>query len=151
MIEMQNWATKAVAKLEEGRKAIPAFNADEVTKKLRDSKIPQNQKDQIMLAAKVSIVADSAYEALCSFCRQSEAFAQNVAQGGSLSECVQSVMGGTVYAISDLDVYRKCAAYYFPSAKIGMALTIDTANVKEAEGKNGSGNILSLKLDDFLR
>ena len=41
MIEMNNWATQAVAKLNEGRKEIPDFNGDDVTKKLRDSKLTQ--------------------------------------------------------------------------------------------------------------
>ena len=60
-------------------------------------------------------------------------------------------MGGTTYAVSDLDLYKQCAAYYFPSAKISMALTIDTTGHAEAEEKSGAGGFLSLNLDDFLR
>ena len=152
MNEYAKLEAQAVTKLDEGRKAIPAFNYDEVTKKLRDNKISQKQKEEIMQAARASIVADSAYEALCNFCRQSKSFAKAVLEGGCLLECVTHVMGGTVYAISDLDIYKKCAAYYFPTAKIGMALTIDTAVstcLNECE-TIVSAPTMSLKLDDFL-
>lgn len=151
MIELNNWVTQAVAKLNEGRKEIPVFNADDVTKKLRDSKLTQKQKDEVMAQARASIVADSAHDALCNFCRQSEAFAQKVVEGGSFTDCVKSVMGINVYAMSDLDVYKKCAGYYFQNATIGMTLTINEAfTVREEKGTTDSGSILSLKLDDFL-
>lgn len=151
MIQMNNWATQAVAKLTEGRKEIPAFNVDDVTKKLRDSKLSQKQKDEVMAQARASIVADSAHEALCNFCRQSEAFAQKVAEGGSFADCVRSVMGVNVYAMSDLDVYKKCAGYYFQNATIGMMLTINESfPVREEKEKSDSATVLSLRLDDFL-
>lgn len=153
MIPMNNWAMKAAEKLAEDRKVIPEFNSDKVTKELRDSKISQKQKEAIMADARVSIVADTACDALSNFCRQNETFAKAVVEGGSLSDCVKQVMGDTVYAISDLDIFKKCAEYYFPSAKIGMVLTIDTAmesNRLRTDEKPGPGKMLSLKLDDFL-
>ena len=151
MNSMNNWATQAVAKLDEGRKEIQSFNLDETSKKLRDSKLSQKQKEKVMLDAKVAIVADSVCEAMKNFCSQSESFAKAVVEGGSLSECVKHVMDGTNYAISDFDAYMKCAAFYFPTATIGMSLTIH--NVSTAAGKSqtaDSGPILSLNLDDFL-
>lgn len=151
MIPINNWATKAVAKLDEGRKEIPSFNMDETAKKLRDSKLSQKQKDKVMLDAKIAIVADSVLDAMRNFCYQSEAFAKAVVEGGSLADCVKNVMGDTNYAISDLDAYKKCAAYYFPTAMIGMSLTINgILPALEEEKPAGSGHILSLKLDDFL-
>lgn len=151
MIEMNNWATQAVSKLNEGRNEIPVFNADDVSKKLRDSKLTQKQKDEVMAQARASIVADSAHEALCNFCRQSEVFAQKVVEGGSFADCVRSVMGINVYAMSDLDVYKKCAAYYFPAATIGMSITINEAfPVREEKEPAASSSVLNLKLDDFL-
>ena len=64
-------------------------------------------------------------EALRSFCRQDIEFAQAVAQGGSLAECMTAVAKGVGSYISDIDAYKKAVAFFFPGAKIKMQMTID--------------------------
>lgn len=63
--------------------------------------------------------------ALQNFCKQDAEFAQAVAQGGSLAECMTAVAKGVGNYISDLDAYKKAVAFFFPGAKIRMQMTID--------------------------
>ena len=63
--------------------------------------------------------------ALQNFCKQNAEFAQAVAQGGSLAECMTAVAKGVGNYISDLDAYKKAVAFFFPGAKIRMQMTID--------------------------
>ncbi|MFR0736224.1 MAG: hypothetical protein ACLSHR_04675 [Oscillospiraceae bacterium] len=58
-------------------------------------------------SSKINIMKDPVCEALKSFCRQSEEFAQAVVQGGSFEECMKAVEKGAGSALSDLDAYKK--------------------------------------------
>ena len=99
MIQMENWSTKAVEKLENEKTKV------------------SGQKETAMAAA----VA----EALKDFSRQDEEFAQAVVQGGSFADCMKAVAKGVGNAISDLDAYKKAVQFYFPGAKIKMQMFID--------------------------
>lgn len=99
MITMENWATKATQKLEQGKGAVTG------------------QKEKVM--------AEAVLAALKDFCLQDEEFAQAIAQGGSFDQCMKAVAKGVGNAISDLDAYKKAVQFYFPGAKIKMQMTID--------------------------
>lgn len=72
-------------------------------------------------------VADCVIAALKDFCRQSEEFAQAVAQSDKgLSDCILYTVKDCGNAISDLEVYRRAAEFYFPTAKVEMHMTIST-------------------------
>ena len=72
-----------------------------------------------------SVMKGAVKDALLSFCYQDEEFAQAVVQGGSFGACMNAVAKGVGSCISDLDAYKKAVQFYFPGAKICMALTID--------------------------
>ena len=129
MIPMKNWASQAIAKLTEEKKAVTG------------------QKEKIMAGAVFSAVKD--------FCLQDEEFAQAVVQGGSFADCMKKVASGVGQSISDLDAYKKAVQFYFPGAKVSMQLSIDLigdaagepAVNQEAPKENpekNSGMILSL-------
>ena len=99
MIPMNNWATQAVNKLEEGKKNV------------------SGQKEKAMALA---VAAQ-----LKSFCQQDAEFSQAVAQGGSFADCMKKVAAGTGNSISDLDAYKKAVQFYVPGAEVRMQLTID--------------------------
>jgi hypothetical protein len=99
MIELNNWATQAVAKLTDGRKAV------------------KGQKETVMAGAVMETLKD--------FCLQDEEFAQAVVQGGTFAECMAAVAKGVGSSISDIDAYAKAVAFYFPGAKIRVQMTID--------------------------
>ena len=84
-------------------------------------------------------------ETLLSFCRQSEAFAKTVAEGGSFADCMTAVAKNVGSSISDLDAFRKAVAFYFPKAHIELAMTIDLPE----ETKPRSPGIV-LDLADFI-
>lgn len=64
-------------------------------------------------------------DALTEFCNQSEEFAQAVAQSDkSLTDCLASVCKGIGSSISDIEVYRRAAAFYFPGCVIDMVMSI---------------------------
>lgn len=81
---------------------------------------------------KESAMKNAVAEALESFCRQDESFAQAVAEGGSFSDCMKAVAKGTGSSISDLEAYRKAVRFYFPQADVRFAMTVETGT-KPAE------------------
>lgn len=96
---------------------------DAVSKIKNDLPSIKGQKETVMKKA----VAD----ALESFCRQDEAFARAVAEGGSFADCMKAVAKGVGNSISDLEAYRKAVRFYFPEAEIRFAMTIETGSSQE--------------------
>ena len=102
-------------------------------------------------------MAPAVKEALLSFCRQDEEFAQAVAQGGSFKDCMDAVARGVGGSISDLDAYKKAVGFYFKGAEIRMTMTIDligeagkdpSAAPQDDRGSKKAGIVLNL--EDFL-
>lgn len=88
---------------------------------------------------------------LADFCRQDNEFAQAVAQGGSFADCMAAVAKGVGGYISDLNVYRRAAQFFFPGAEVRMQMTIDLIGSAGAADKPSStdGSII-LDFRDFL-
>ena len=110
MISVDNWATQAVNKLSQEKKAVAG------------------NKEKAM--------AEAVYRAIEDFCLQDEEFAQAVVQGGSFVDCMKKVASGVGNSISDLDAYKKAVQFYFPGAEVKMQLTIDLIGKAAGETKN---------------
>lgn len=78
----------------------------------------------------------SVMEALLRFAEQDEEFAQAIVQGGSFKDCVASVCKGVGNSISDLEAYRRAAAFYFPGSTVRFEMHIDL--IGEAGGPSQS-------------
>ena len=115
-----NWAQQAAEKLEREAKAFQG-----------------NKYEAVMKTA----VAD----ALESFCRQDEEFAQAVVQGGSFAECGGGVARGGGSSLSDVEAYRRAAAFYFRGAEVKMELRIRLEPEAEEAGK-----VIHLDFSDFF-
>ena len=63
-------------------------------------------------------------DALLEFCRQNEEFAQAVAQGGSFPDCMAAVANGVGQSLSDLEAYKRAAAFYFDGAQVECSMII---------------------------
>ena len=59
------------------------------------------------------------------FIEQDDEVAQAVGQGGTFEDCMKAVAKSCGQALSDVEAYRRAAAFYFPGAKVKMQLTID--------------------------
>ena len=59
------------------------------------------------------------------FIEQDDEFAQAVVQGGTFEDCMKAVAKSCGQALSDVEAYRRAAAFYFPGAQVKMQLTID--------------------------
>ena len=92
-----------------------------------------------------AVVTEPTAEALISFCKQSDEFAQAVVQGGSFAECIKSCCKGIGGAISDIDFYRKAVQFYFKGAVIDFVM-----NIRMSEYEKKTDNIISLNLTDFM-
>ena len=114
------------------------------------------------LSAKAKAVAGAVEEALSLFCDQNSEFAQAVEQSGrTATECVESAVRGCGNSISDIELYRRAAAFYFEDATVHFSMTIDLGdggfsnNQPDSVGQirtdsdKPSGGI-SLSLDDLL-
>ena len=69
----------------------------------------------------------SVMEALLRFAEQDEEFAQAIVQGGSFKDCVAAVCKGVGNSISDLEAYRRAAAFYFPGSTVRFEMHIELA------------------------
>ncbi len=105
---MEEFVSKAVEKIESGIAAV------------------KGQKDNVVKRP----VAD----ALISFCRQQEEFAQAVVQSEkTFADCVAHVVAGCGNALSDIEAYRKAVGFWFPGAVVDMVLTIRMSEFEEPE------------------
>lgn len=78
------------------------------------------------------VVARPVADALISFCRQQEEFAQAVAQSDKgFADCVAHVVKDVGQALSDIDAYRKAVEFWFPGAVVDMVLTIRMSEYEE--------------------
>jgi len=91
-------------------------------------------------------------DALLEFCGQDEEFAQAVAQGGSFKDCMEAVAKGVHSSISDLEAYRRAAAFYFPGSSIRFEMRIDLcASVNsQAQEQAPKKDGIVLSLADFF-
>lgn len=103
-------------------------------------KLAYEQKD--ITDRKEKVMAGPVAEVLKEFCRQSDAFAKAVVEGGSFHACMKEVAKGVGNHISDLDAYRKAALFYFPGASVEMTMTIKTGHAQEK--KPATGVVLDL-------
>ena len=83
------------------------------------------KESALVKGQKAVIMKGAVREALESFARQDEEFAQAIAQGGSFKDCMAAVEASTGNSISDLDAHRKAVQFYFPGAEVRMTMEID--------------------------
>ena len=75
-----------------------------------------------------NVIKTYVHNALAGFCRQNEAFAQAVLNGGTLPECIKHCVQGLHEntGISDVDIYRRAVQFYFPGAQVDFHISIVT-------------------------
>ncbi len=103
------------------------------------------------------VVAESVKNTLIEFCRQNEEFAQAVVQHDKpLKECIEAtVKGANGKGISDVEVYRRAARFYFEGAEIHFTISIDLgdgglSNDYSAPEVPAKRKVLQISLDDLL-
>lgn len=84
-------------------------------------------------------------DVLRDFCQQNGEFAQAVVQGGAFKDCVAAVVAGVRSTLSDLEAYKRAAAFYFRSAQVKMELRIQLEPDAEEDGK-----LIRLDFADFF-
>lgn len=113
------------------------------------------------LSQKGRLVGEHVIKALKEFCRQNGEFAQAVAQSDkTIAECIEETVKGTSNYVSDIEVYRRAAAFWFEGATVKFVMTIDLGDngfsndsdvpdpdVVQPPAKKG----LSLSLDELLK
>lgn len=75
-----------------------------------------------------NVIKTYVHNALAGFCRQNEAFAQAVVNGGTLPDCIKHCTEGLHEntGISDIDIYRRAVQFYFPGAAVDFHISIVT-------------------------
>lgn len=75
-----------------------------------------------------NVIKTYVHNALAGFCRQNEAFAQAVVNGGTLPDCIKHCAEGLHEntGISDIDIYRRAVQFYFPGAAVDFHISIVT-------------------------
>lgn len=104
----QNYSEEAIKKIESGIAAV------------------KGQKE--------AVVKRPVADALISFCRQQEEFAQAVVQSEkTFADCVAHVLKGCGNSLSDIEAYRKAVGFWFPGAVVDMVPTIRMSEFEEPE------------------
>ena len=98
--------------------------------------------------AKENAIKHAVMEALSNFAGQDEEFAQAIAQGGSFSDCMAAVCKGIGTSISDLEAYRRAAAFYFPGCDVRFEMRIELAPGTGDEGTDCHANAAALARND---
>lgn len=93
-------------------------------------------------------IAEPVADKIVEFCQQNEEFARAVMRGGNFPECMTAVSKGVGSAISDLDAYTKAVRFFFPGAKIRVAMTIDL--VGDAAEPESQKKAVIVNLMDFI-
>ena len=75
------------------------------------------------------VIAPPTLETLKLFCRNSNFAAAVMKNPNTFSDCIEKISKGVGNAISDLEVYQRAAAFYFPGAKISFSMSIDTTGL----------------------
>lgn len=103
---------------------INLFDCDKDFKALaveRINKEQQNFKGDKYGNAVYTYVANS----LRDFCNQDERFAEAVVKSNrGFAECIENIMKGCGNAISDIEVYRRAAKFFFPDSEVSFIMTI---------------------------
>lgn len=97
-----------------------------------------------------NIIRQSTLDALESFIKQDDEFAQAVAQGGTMKEMWEEVCKkiGSRSGVSDLEVYQAAVEFFFSGARIEFHMTIDLCgSVRENKTDRTS---LDLSFDDLF-
>ena len=87
---------------------------------------------------KEGAIKQAAMDALVNFAGQDEEFAQAIVQGGKFSDCMKEVCKGIGTSISDLEVYSRAAAFYFPGCKVRFEMHLDLVGDVAGEAGNAS-------------
>lgn len=95
---------------------------------------------------KETVMKSAVRDALLEFCRQSEEFAQAVAQGGGFPDCMAAVAKGVGQSLSDLEAYKRAAAFYFDGAQVECSMII---RLEPADTDRNRDSIV-LDLADFF-
>ena len=96
-----------------------------------------------------NIVKKPLCETLIGFCEANDEFAQAVMQSsGTLADCCKKVLGKPGSGISDIAVYRKAVAFYFPGADVRMEMRVDLC--ASVGGDQPAADDLIIDLSDFF-
>ncbi len=118
----------------------------------RASKKLETEKRAGKFGRHANVMKDAVCEALDSFCKQDEEFAEAVVQGGSFEACMETVAKGCGSALSDLEAFRRAVRFYFPGADVRFHMSVnlcaDVEGGEPPEERRAESKILDL--EDFL-
>lgn len=111
-----------------------------------DEAVKKLSANQTGLDRYESAVCEAVCNALKDFCDQNSEFAQAVAQGGSVKDCLSACVKGIGQSCSDLEIYKRAVQFYFKGADVHMQLTIDLGD----SGFFNDSKSIGLSLDNLL-
>lgn len=130
---------------------------DDTVKKLK-KEMEETRKSG---SQRAQAIVSAVYNALDVFCGQEPEFEQAVEQSGkTLREVCEACVKGVGTSISDLEVYRRAVAEYFPGAQVECVMTIRMSEhetnpsrdpeTPKSQTSGKSADVLSLDLFDLM-
>lgn len=87
-------------------------------------------------------------DALETFIRQDDEFAQAVVQGGAFEKCMEAVSKNVGRGISDLDAYKRAVQFYFPGADVEFSMKIRVNPYDKSD--SGDNGHITLSFDELF-
>lgn len=84
------------------------------------------QTRNVKLSPKANAVKTAVADVLRSFCEQNSEFAQALLQSGkTVGDCIEYTVSECGNSISDIDVFRRAAEYFFAGATVRFEMILD--------------------------
>lgn len=113
----------------------------------------RREADSGKFSTRGAVMKSAVLNAMVEFCDQNEEFARAVLSGGELNMCMRHVEAGIKgNAISDIDVCRRAAEFYFPGCRVEFRMEIYMSEYEQQECSEEPKKTESciLNLSDFL-
>ena len=99
-----------------------------------------------------NVMKEAVCDALLSFCKQNEEFAQAVVQSGSFENCMKKVAENCHSSLSDLEAFKRAVNFYFPGSDVlfQMQIILCEADKEYVQETKPETKPVLLSLDDFF-
>lgn len=98
---------------------------------------------------KAEAVKASVLEQLICFIKQDEEFARAIIDcDKTINDCCEAAVKDCGNSISDLEIYQKAVAFYFPGATVNMVMTIDLCG--SVRDSSASAKVINLSFTDLF-
>ena len=123
------------------------------TETIQKAIVKLDDKDQrkAVKDRKASAIYSSVVETLKNFCSQNVEFAEAILQTDrTVGDCCEAIVKNVGNSISDIEVYRRAAEFYFPGSKVEFQMCLYMCEAEKNQPQPEQKSAVILNLFDML-